>query len=53
MSTAPELFADESQFGLFHDFVKRMAAIRELFEECNLLLADSNGTEDAYANANL
>jgi 8-oxo-dGTP pyrophosphatase MutT (NUDIX family) len=34
----PEVFEDPHRFDLYHDFNKRMAAIRELFEECNLLL---------------
>ena len=36
----PEFFEDPHRFDLYHDFNKRIAAIRELFEECNLLFAD-------------
>ena len=35
----------------FPDFSKRVACLRELFEECNILVADDNGTNatlDAY-----
>ena len=34
-----DLFKAPYTFGIYHDFNKRVAAIRELFEECNLLLA--------------
>lgn len=37
----PHFFDSDPRFGLFHDFNKRIAAIRELFEECNLLTATS------------
>ena len=38
---------------LYHDFNKRAAAIRELFEECNLLLANNQtplATQSCYLN---
>ena len=36
---APGLFNPITNFTLYHDINKRIAVIRELFEECNLLLA--------------
>ena len=37
-ATTPNYFTAPFRFGIFHDFNKRQAAIRETFEECNLLL---------------
>ena len=34
----------------FPDFTKRMACLRELFEECNLLLAAKNGSDTPSQN---
>ena len=39
----PEILIEEPyRFDVYHDFNKRVAGIRELFEECNLLLATGN-----------
>ena len=41
LAQAPNMFEVDQRFGLYHDFNKRMAVIRETFEECNLLAAKS------------
>ena len=41
LEKVPEIFEEPYRFDLYHDFNKRMAVIRELFEECNLLLVEN------------